>query len=214
MKSGDRWNMKFMHFVALGSVFFSVEASAAPSVFIRADPTTPFWNGTAEARIFGKNAGPVSTEAVNAFLSETMIYGLYEVCSLEAVGSDTFVGIDRETQRQIEEYRGSVTWRAEAIAPGGRRLLGQSVVFESCGGELRGAALLVTDVATDEVLRWEPLGNGFDAAGGEIPSWVMFINASGGDELFSFSGCTECGARTNVYYDITRKKIYTEYNGH
>jgi hypothetical protein len=40
------------------------------------------------------------------------------------------------------------------------------------------------------------------------------LNPSEGDDLLSYSGCTECGDRTYVYFDVTRQKIYTEHNGH
>ena len=189
---------------AVGVASMAIAASAAgaaPSVFIKADSTTPFWNGTAEARILGKSAGRVTATVLSK-------------CALEAASADSFVGLDRESQAGIDACRPHVTWRAEATAPGGRRVIGQSVLFESCDGELKGAALLVTDAATNEILRWEPLGNGVDDRGQSVPSWVMFIKPAEGDELFGYSGCTECGARTNVYYDLTRKKIYTEYNGH
>jgi hypothetical protein len=176
-----------------------------------------WWDGAMTARILGKSAGPVSTEKLSDYLSETMIYYSYKVCSLEAVQGDTFVGIDRATQTQIEEYRAQSTWRAESVAPGGRRLLGQSVVFEGCGEEdPRGAALLVTDVATGEILRWVPMGSYTDRSGREVPIWTMFLDArtEGGEELFSTSLCRDCGDRTSVYYDVTRKHVYTEHNGH
>lgn len=200
--------------ITLGLGSLAVAASAAPSVFIKADATTPFWSGAAEARILGRNAGPVTIAALSKYLEDTMLYGTYAVCALEAASADSFVGLDRVSQGGIDAYRPQVSWRAEATAPGGRRVIGQSVLFESCDGELKGAALLVTDAATNEILRWEPLGNHFDERGQSVPSWVMFIAPAEGDELFGYSGCTECGARTNVYYDVTRKAIYTEYNGH
>lgn len=203
--------------IPFGAASMAIAASAAgaaPSVFIKADATTPFWNGTAEARILGKNAGRVTADVLSKYLADTMLYGTYAVCALEAASADSFVGLDRESQAGIDAYRPHATWRAEATAPGGRRVIGQSVLFESCDGELKGAALLVSDAATAEILRWEPLGNGVDDRGHSVPSWVMFIKPAEGDELFGYSGCTECGARTNVYYDVTREKIYTEYNGH
>jgi hypothetical protein len=144
-----------------------------------------------------------------------MIYSPYRVCALEAVQSDTFVGIDRKTQTEIDEYRASVTWRQVGITPDGRKLLGQSVVFEGCDAEdPRGAALLVTDQTTGEILRWESIGDRIREGGKSFPTWALFLSPKEGDELFSYSGCTECGASTDVYYDVTRKKIYLEYNGH
>jgi hypothetical protein len=163
----------------------------------------------------GKAAGPVTAERLSRYLAEELVYGPYRVCSLEAVQSDTFVGINRDTQAEIAQTLPHVGWRVSAVTPDGRRIVGQSVVFEGCDPEdPRGAALLVTDERSGEILRWEPLGQREDASGNSYPAWVLFINRKRGDELFSYSGCTECGAQTNVYYDVTRRRIYTEYNGH
>ena len=176
-----------------------------------------WWDGAMTARILGKSAGPVTVEKLSAYLEKTMIYYSYRVCSLEAVQGDTFVGIDRATQEQIDEYRPQLSWRAESTAPGGRRILGQSVVFEGCGeDDPRGGALLVTDAATGEILRWLPMGSYTDRKGAVVPIWVMFLDArrENGEELFSTSLCRECGDQTNVYYDMTRRHVYTEHNGH
>jgi len=185
-----------------------------PSVFVKGEPSRNWWDGTMNARILGKAAGPVTVQKLSDYIGETMIYYSYSICSLEAVGPDSFVGIDRTTQAEIDAYRAMSSWRAESIAPGGRRILGQSVLFEACDDSPRGAALLVTDAATGEVLRWQPMGNSTDSAGREVPIWVMFLDAKEGDELFSTSLCRECGDRTNVYYDVARRHVYAEHNGH
>jgi len=194
-----------------------VEAAAAPSVFVKTEAGGMWWDGEMTARILGKSAGPVTTDKLSAYLADTMIYYSYKVCSLEAVGPDTFVGIDRATQVQIEEYRQQMSWRAEGVAPGGRRIIGQSVVFEGCDSDdPRGAALLVTDAATGEILRWVPMGSYTDRLGRSVPIWVMFLDprSEGGDEIFSTSLCRDCGDRTNAYYDVTRRHVYIEHNGH
>ena len=203
-------------FWGLALALWASAASAAPSVFVRADKTEPWASGTVQARILGTSAGPVTAETLSAHIEETQIFYSYRVCALEAVQADTYVGVDRETQAEIDASRPHVAWRAEAIAPGGRKILGQSVVFEGCDDGPKGAALLVTDAVTGEILLWLPLGTYTDDAGREQPMWVLFMTPreEGDDALFSFSGCTECGARTYVYYDVTRRHIYTEYNGH
>lgn len=183
-------------------------------MFVRSELGQAWWTRQMDARILGKAAGPVSTKALSAYLDRTMLYSSYAVCSLEPAQGDTFVGIDRATQAEIDATRAQVAWRAEAVTPDGRKVLGQSVVFEGCDEEdPRGAALLVTDSATGEILRWEPIGDQVREQKC-FPAWALFVSPRGGDELFSYSGCTECGAQTNVYYDVTRKRIYTEYNGH
>lgn len=188
---------------------------AAPSVFVRNKEGYGWWLTEMEARILGKAAGRTSTEQLSKYLQDTMLYSPYAVCALEAVQSDTYVGLDRAVQADIDATKPNVSFRIEAVTPNGRKILGQSVVFEGCDPEdPRGAALLVTDSVTGEILRWDPLGNRTTSAGRSYPAWVMFLSPREGDELFSFSGCTECGAQTNVYYDVTRQRIYTEYNGH
>jgi hypothetical protein len=193
----------------------SVPATAAPSVFVQSERGGVWWNGQMNARILGRAAGPVTVERLSAYLEEELIYGPYRVCALEAVQADTFVGIDRPTQEEINATLPHVAWRAAGVTPDGRRVLGQSVLFEGCDdGDPRGAALLVSDAASGEILRWEPFGER-TVGGASVPTWVMFISAKEGDhDLFSYSGCTECGDRTHVYYDVTRRRIYTEHNGH
>lgn len=189
-------------------------ASAAPSVFVKRAGFYAWWNSPMEARILGKQAGPITAAVLSKYVHDTVIYSPYEVCSLEAVANDTFVGLDRETQTEIDATKPHVAWQVQSTTPDGREVLAQSVVFEACDQERRGAALLVSDIATGEILRWEPMGDRTTAANTALPTWVMFLSAKDGDELFSYSSCTECGARTFVYYDVTRKAIYTEYNGH
>lgn len=189
----------------------SASVQAAPSVFVRAERGTAWWDGAINARILGTAAGPVTVKRLSDYLAETLIYYPYEVCTLEPVQIDTYVGIDRVTQSEIDAYRGQVRWRIDAVTPDGRKLLAQSVVFEGCASDdPRGAALLVTDAASGAILRWQPLGDRGDG----VSAWVLFLTPSEGDDLFSFSGCTECGDRTYVYYDVTRRHIYTEHNGH
>lgn len=194
---------------------FGTVAAAAPSVFVRGSAGTGWWSREMEARILGQSAGPVTAQRLSTYLEETMIYFPYRVCSLEAVQADTYVGIDRATQAEIDATRPYIAWRVEGVTPDGRRVLGQSVVFEGCHpDDPRGAALLITDTTTSEILRWEPLGERIAEGRGSYPAWVLFLSTKDGDELFSYSGCTECGDRTYVYYDVTRRRIYTEHNGH
>jgi hypothetical protein len=193
----------------------SAAAGAAPSVFVQSEPGGVWWNGQMNARILGRAAGPVTTERLSTSIERELVYGSYRVCSLEAVQADTYVGIDRATQAEVNATRPHVIWRINGVTPNGRRVVGQSVVFEGCGAEdPRGAALLVTDATSGEILRWEPIGP-TTVAGRSVPSWVIFLNPKQGDhDLFSYSYCTECGDRTYVYYDVTRRRVYTEHNGH
>jgi hypothetical protein len=196
-------------------ILVAFPAHAGPSVFVRGEQGMAWWNRDMEARIIGRQAGDVTAKQVSDFLAETMIYSPYDICSLEAVDATTFVGIDKSTQEDINSTLPHVSWRQDGKAPNGRQIVGQIVVFESCFvDDPRGAALLVTDKQTREILRWEPIGDSIDEKGERQPTWVMFMMAGGEEALFAYSGCTECGARTSVYYDVTRNKIYTEYNGH
>jgi hypothetical protein len=190
-------------------------AHAAPSVFVRAESGYGWWLREMEARILGKSAGSTTVRKLSDYLAETMLYSPYKVCALESADRGTYVGLDRPTQLEIDETMPNVEFRIEATTPSGRKVIGQSVVFEGCDPEdPRGAALLVTDSATGEILKWEPMGVRYGVQGKSHPAWVMFLYVKEDDELFSYSGCTECGARTSVYFDVTRQKIYLEYNGH
>ncbi len=192
-------------------LMISTVTQATPSVFVHDEPGMAWWTRQMEVRIVGKTAGTVTVKQLSTYLEETMIYSSYSVCALEAIQSDTFVGINRKTQTEIDQYRAHVSWRQEGITPDGRKVLGQSVVFEACDPDApRGAALLVTDQTTGEILRWEPIGERIREGSKSFPAWVLFLSPRADDELFSYSGCTECDASTNVYYDVTRKKIYVE----
>lgn len=201
--------------ITAAALAMTTAAGATPSVFVQSEPGRAWWNGQMNARILGRAAGPVTVERLTAYLEEELIYAPYRVCALEAVQANTFVGIDRPTQEEINATLPHVAWRATGVTPDGRRVLAQSVLFEGCDAENpRGAALLVTDAASGEILRWEPFGER-TISGRSVPTWVMFISPKEGDhDLFSYSGCTECGARTHVFYDVTRRRIYTQYNGH
>ncbi len=201
--------------IAAVALLSAATASAAPSVFVRSESNAAWWIREMEARILEKSAGTVTAEQLTAYLEKTMVYSTYAVCSLAAVQSDTFVGLDQVTRTEIDETKPHVAWRVDATTPDGRRVVGQSVVFEACGEEEpRGAAILVTDAETKEILRWQPIGDQVGLSGKSYPSWVVFLSLGQDDDLFSYSGCAECGARTYVYYDVTRKHVYTEYNGH
>ena len=190
-------------------------ASAAPSVFVRDQKGYAWWTRKMEARILGQAAQSVTAKQLSDYLQQTMDYYAYRICSLEAVQPDTYVGVDRAAQAEINSTLADMKWRIDSVTPDGRKIVGQSVVFEGCDpDDPRGAALLVTDAATGEILRWELTGNRADDDGKEYPNWTLFLSGKEEDELFSYARCTECGDQTNVYYDVTRRKIYTESNGH
>jgi hypothetical protein len=128
-----------------------------------------------EARILSKAAGTVNVEKLSDYIEETMLYSPYRVCSLEEVQADTFVGLDRETQADIDATRKDASWQVESTTPDGRKVLAQSVLFESCyQDDPRGAALLLVDAASGEILRWEPLGERHRDDGISHPAWVIF----------------------------------------
>src|SRR3546814_15168387 len=79
----------------------SVAVNAAPSVFVKKEPNSMWWDGAMNARILGQAAGPVTVKKLSDFIGETLIYYSYTVCSLEPVGPDTFGGINRDTQTEI-----------------------------------------------------------------------------------------------------------------
>src|SRR3546814_16698720 len=106
----------------------SVAVNAAPSVFVKKEPNSMWWDGAMNARILGQAAGPVTVKKLSDFIGETMIYYSYTVCSLEPVGPDTFGGIDRAPQPEIDGYKDHSSCHSESVAPGVRRLLAHSAV--------------------------------------------------------------------------------------
>jgi len=150
------------------------------------------------------------------YIEATEIFDPYKVCALTPVVSDTYVGMDRKVQDDIARTMRTLEWRVDAVSPDDRRILAQSVLYEACDDrENRGAAVLVTDAQTSEILLFERIGV---FTSNRSPIWTAFLTrpepGAPDAPLFTFSHCTECGAATAVYYDVTRKKLYTVYNGH
>lgn len=86
-----------------------------------------------------------------------------------------------------------------------------AVVFEECAGLLKGAAVLAYDSRTGEVLMFE------EVTSADRPHWFAFLQPNDGEKssrLFSYSSCLACGDRTEIYYHVTRRRIYSEYKGH
>src|SRR5690606_14072214 len=121
--------------LAIGLLIASTVAEAAPSVFVRGERGTAWWDGAIEARILGSAAGPVTAKTLSDYLAETMVYYSYEVCALAPVEADTYVGLDRTTQIEIDAYRGKLRARVDGVTPDGRKLVAQAVVFEGCASD-------------------------------------------------------------------------------
>ena len=202
--------------ILAGMALASSAATAAPSVFI--PPDSPAW-WTAEkvqGRVIGTTAGRVTAAQLSKFIELTEQFYAYKVCSLASIANDTYVGLDKKTQDEIVQTLKGVEWRVENVRPGGGRIVAQNVLYEACDdAENRGAAVLVIDAQSSEIMMFERMGVFTSSSS---PIWTAFLSKpEPGDPdppLFSYSHCTECGAATGVYYDVTRKKLYTEYNGH
>lgn len=195
-------------------------AEAAPSVFLRSELGRAWWNtSNAEARVIGSSAGAVTTANLSKFIEATEIYGTYKICALSAVDAATYVGVDKAIQDEINLTLKTAQWRIETRTSNGIGVIAQSVLFEACDDiDNRGAAVLVTNAQTSQIMLFKPMGTFEPKPGMSKPIITAFLerpDARAPDPaLFSFSSCTECGASTAVYYDVTRRKLYTEYNGH
>jgi hypothetical protein len=203
-------------FIVAIAALVSSQSLAAPSVFIPADSSAWWTADKAQGRVLGSSAGSVTAEKLSSCIEATEIYDTYKVCSLASVAHDTFVGLGKKTQDEIGQTVRGIAWRLMAEAPGGRRFLAQSVLYEACNdAENRGGAVLVTDARTGEIMMFERMGIFTTNSG---PIWTAFLSLPAKEDtdppLFSYSHCTECGVETHIYYDVTRKKLYTEYNGH
>lgn len=193
----------------------SEAAFAGPSVFVRSEKGSSWETTKMDARILGQSVGNVTAKQLSDYIAETVAFYPYSICSIEAADADSYVGLDRDVQSEIAATLKDVKWLIQRRTPDNRSVTAQVVLFEGCDPEeSRGAALLVTDSTTNEILRWEPTGDRSDRSGKSYPNWTLFLSEAGDDELFSYARCTECGEQTNVYYDVTRQKIYIEYNGH
>jgi hypothetical protein len=189
---------------------------AAPSVFIPGGDAAWWTADNAQGRVIGTTSGTVTGAKLGEFIEATEIYSPYKVCSLTPVANDTFVGLDKEKQDEINQTVRGMPWRLEGVAPGGRLFVAQSVLYEACDDtENRGGAVLVTDAQTGEIMMFQRMGV---FTSNRSPIWTAFLSSPSREDkdppLFSYSHCTECGAETHIYYDVSRKKLYTEYNGH
>lgn len=195
-------------------LFMSTAAAAAPSVFVQSAQGRAFWNSEKNiGRVMETQAGLVTAKALTKFIDENRAYYEYEVCNLTAVTPDTYVGVDKAAADEMAQFdqQGMTNYRVAATTPDGRPVVGQAVLFESCDGDLKGAGVLTYDARSNEVLMFEEITSS------EEPYWFVFLqpNTDKTDsKLFSYSPCLECGASTAVYFDVTRKRVYTEYNGH
>jgi len=199
---------------AVLALAFSVPAFAGPSVFVHSAKGSAFWNSEKNVgRVLEQQAGPVTAKALSKFISDNRVYGEYAICALSAVAKDTYIGVDKEIALELKEFsdKGLTIYRVSATTPDGRPVIGQSVLFESCEGDLKGAGILTYDARTGEVLMFKELTDA------ERPYWFAFLHPNTGradSALFSYSPCLECGESTAAYFDVTRKRVYTEYNGH
>jgi hypothetical protein len=132
---------------------------------------------------------------------------------LGAATRETNVRDDKEKAAEMAQFdkQGLTVYRVAATTPDGRPVIGQTVLFESCDGEIKGAGVLTYDARTNEILMFDEITSA------DRPYWFAFLHPNTNKTesmLFSYSSCLECGASTAVYFDVTRKRVYTEYNGH
>jgi len=194
-------------------------AFASPSVFVRSESGSAWWiSSRIESRVIGNRAGDVTAENLSKYIQDNQIYFSYEVCALAPVMSDTYVGVDKAAQDEIDKTRDALAPQIDVMTSDGTRLLVQSVLYEACDDpENRGAALLVTNRQTGDIVMWEPMGTYGTIEGASRPIITVFLSKSSSTDpdppLFSYSHCYECSPSTAVYYDERRKKLYKIPNG-
>lgn len=212
--------MMFRIYVFMACLAVHGMVLAAPSVFLRSEAGRTWWNVlNAEARVIGTSAGGVTSAKLSKFIEDTEEFNTYKVCALSAVVSDTYVGVDKAIQDEINSTLKSVNWRIEARTPNGISVVVQSVLYEACDDtNNRGAAVLVINAQTSDIMMFQPMGSFEPTKGVYKPILTAFLirteQGAVDPALFAFSSCTECGAATAVYYDVARRKLYTEYNNH
>lgn len=195
-------------------LFASTAAAAAPSVFVQSAPNRAFWNSDKNVgRVLEKQAGPITSKDLSKYIADNRIYHTYDVCNLVAVSRDTYVGVDKAAADEMAQFdnQGATIYRVAATTPDGRPVVGQAVLFESCDGDLKGAGVVTYDARSNKILMFE------EVTSSDQPHWFVFLKPNpdkSNSMLFSYSPCQECGESTAVYFDVTRKRVYTEYNGH
>lgn len=211
--------MKLKRLATLLVAAIPAAAPAAPSVFVSSASGTAWWiSPKIESRVIGTSAGGITAESLSKYIQDNQIYFSYKVCSLAPIASDTYVGVDKTAQEEIDKTHNAIVPEMTVVAPDGAALEVRSVLFEACDDpDNRGAALLVTNAQNGAILAWEPMGTFESGDGATRPIVTIFLSKPSTTEpdppLFRYSHCFECSPSTAVYYDARRKKLYKVYNG-
>lgn len=187
-------------FVALG---FSSAALSRPVVFVSNKVGNAWWATKPLARPMGKVVDGVSVAALNEYRSanETLPD---EICFAEALEKDSIVGLDRETQQAIDEtlasHKGNPFHRS-STTPDGKQFTVRAAVYQACGGAVGGAILVI---GADRKIKHATFHD---------DDLLTFLWPAESPALVGASGCFECGDWSSLYYDVTRKRFYWEYEG-
>lgn len=193
--------MMFLLFVV--AIGFSFPSHSRPFVFIADKSGYAWWSAKPIARPMSQNVDGVSIAAMNEYRAsnETLPD---KICFADPLEVDSIVGLDRATQesidRSIAAHKGNPFLRS-STTPDGKPFRVRAAVYQTCEGALGGAVLVIGE------------NRKLEHATFRDDNVLTFLWPTDRPALVGASSCFECGDWSSLYYDVTRKRFYWEYEG-
>lgn len=185
------------------SLLVGVAPSAAIGAIFIMPGTESWWLSKNVVRIMGKQVDAVPLAAINSYLQQNAAAD--ELCFVEGLETAQIIGLHRQTQQHIDatfKREGTSVFRLTAAIPDGRTVVVRSGIYEECDGTTGGLVLVyelgTSDIALASVTEDQPFN---------------FLFKADRPALAGSGSCFECGDWNSLYYDVTRKKFYWEYEG-
>ena len=195
--------MRWSSLLAVLSLGLCQPVSARPTVFIAGKAGNAWWTNKPVARPMSKAVDGVSVASLNVYRSNHET-APDEICYVDALEKDSVLGLDRKTQQAIDESLGQHKghpFHRSAVTADGKPFTVRVAVYESCSGTVGGAILVI---GPDHKL---------EHAAFHDDDPLKFLWPAESPALVGASGCFECGDWSSLYYDVTRKRFYWEYEG-
>jgi hypothetical protein len=200
------WRRRAIVLSAIIAGAISVAAYAAPAVFVSPKQGHAWWTTQPIVRPMMKSIDGIPLAALNSFRKNVEVMA-QDLCYAEDVKRTTYVGLTRETQAEIDETLSSLKgdpFRQIVTTPDGRRYIARAAIGEECDTKTPVGMVIIYDAQTRVITDLQTYEN----------DPFNFLWPADGPALLGLSGCFECGDSNSLYYDVTRRKFYWEYDGH
>ncbi|MCR2833133.1 hypothetical protein [Parerythrobacter lacustris] len=184
-------------------------AETRPEIFVYgSDKHLAWWHKQAVVRPMGTSAEGVTADLIGKFENDP---NSDQICFLSQMNRNTYVGVFRADQLEIEETFASLKFdpfKLDFDFGDGTSGVARIVLIERCDGT-QSFGLIITDSSSSIRFFDEWILTGELERGRSI---VQYIYPSG-DGGIGTAQCFECGDASLLHYDIARKKFYWEYLG-